>query len=257
MNEAILDKAKLRNGIYYLSDGDDIFELKYIELRKKENRIYSDEEVKLLPYASANNPHKNEWKLRKRSLDRFNNYIYKFDSKLNLLDVGCGNGWFSSNIAKNKMMGVYALDINKTELEQAARVFNYQNINFIYGNIFENIFEQGTFDIVTLNSSAQYFDDLRTLIKRLFYFLSEEGEIHIIDSPFYNQNEVAGAKERTARYYISTGFREMVKHYHHHTFDELNDFDHTILYNPKSSVVKLKNIFGIKDSPFPWIRIKK
>ena len=77
MNEVILDKTKFRNSVYYLSKADDTFELKYIEARKKENRIYSDEEVKLLPYASANNPHKNEWKLRKRSLDRFNNYIYK------------------------------------------------------------------------------------------------------------------------------------------------------------------------------------
>jgi len=257
MSKVVLDKTKLKNGVFYLSKADDAFEIKYIELRKKEKRIYSDAEVKLLPNADGSYPHKDEWKLRKRSSERFVSYLKKYNNKTNLLDIGCGNGWFSANIAKNNSVDVYALDINKTELEQAARVFNYQNLKFIYGNIFENIFGQGSFDIITLNSSVQYFGELPKLIKRLFYYLVEEGEIHIMDSPFYNRNELAGAKERTARYYNSTGFPEMAKHYHHHTFDELNDFEYKILYDPKSSSVKLKKLFSIKDSPFPWIRIKK
>ena len=95
------------------------------------------------------------------------------------------------------------------------------------------------------------------MIKRLFYFLTDEGEIHIIDSPIYNQNELAGAKERTARYYISNGFPEMAKHYYHHTFDELKDFNYKILYDPKAVQNNLKKIFGFKDSPFPWISIIK
>lgn len=257
MKDIILDKTKLRNGIYYLSDEDDKFELKYIKLRKKENRIYSDEEVELLPYASDKIPHKNEWKLRRKSMERFISYIQGFNNELKLLDIGCGNGWFSSNLAKNTMIEVYALDINKTELEQATRVFNTNNLKFIYGNIFENIFERSYFNIITLNSSVQYFSEFTTLINRLFYFLSDEGEIHIIDSPFYNQKELASARERSARYYNSTDFPEMAKHYHHHTFDELNIFDYKILYEPKSPAVKLMYIFGVKNSPFPWIRIIK
>lgn len=35
--------------------------------KEKENRIYSDDEIKLLPYASKINPHKNEWALRSKS----------------------------------------------------------------------------------------------------------------------------------------------------------------------------------------------
>ena len=188
---------------------------------------------------------------------KFINYIRKFNDKLNLLDVGSGNGWFSANIAQNESINIYALDINRLELEQAARVFNYINLNFIFGNIFDDIFEKHSYDIITLNSSFQYFDDLDKLIKRLFYFLTNEGEIHILDSPIYNQNELAGAKERTARYYISTGIPEMAKHYYHHTFDELKNFNYKVLYDPKAVHNNLKKIFGFKDSPFPWISIKR
>jgi len=257
MTEIILDKTKLKNGIYFLSEIDNAFESIYIAVRENEKRVYTDKEVNLLPNTSSSNPHKEEWKLRKRSLQRFTNYIKKYNDKLNLLDIGSGNGWFSANVANRSSIDIYALDVNKFELEQAARVFNFKNIYFICGNIFDNIFEEHSYDIITLNSSIQYFDNFSTLIKRLFYFLTDEGEIHIIDSPIYNQNELAGAKERTARYYISNGFPEMAKHYYHHTFDELKDFSYKILYDPKTVPNNLKKIFGFKDSPFPWINITK
>lgn len=257
MTEITLDKTKLKKGVYLLSEIDNTFESIYVALRKHEKRVYMDEEVKHLPNASSNNPHKEEWNLRKCSLHRFTNYIQKFNDKLNLLDIGSGNGWFSANVASSSPINICALDVNKFELEQAARVFNLINLYFICGNIFDNIFEKNTFDIITLNSSIQYFDNLEKLVKRLFYFLTDEGEIHILDSPIYNQNELVGAKERTARYYISNGFPEMAKHYHHHTFDKLKDFNYKILYDPKALQNNFKKILGFKDSPFPWIRITK
>ena len=252
-----LNKYRFENGIYIVSRIDKEFENLYLKVREREKRIYSDLEVSKLPSISSGSPHFREWKLRKRSLQRFTNYIQKYNDKLNLLDVGSGNGWFSANIANRSSIDIYALDVNKFELEQAARVFNFKNIFFICGNIFDNIFEEHAYDIITLNSSIQYFDDLDKLIKRLFYFLTDKGEIHILDSPIYNQNELAGAKERTARYYISTGFPEMANYYYHHAFDELKDFNYKILYDPKAVQNNLKKIFGFKDSPFPWIRITK
>ena len=257
MTEIMLDKSKLNNGVYFLSEINNHFESNYIALRKHEKRVYSDEEVKRLPDTSNSNPHKEEWKLRKRSLQRFTNYVHKYNDNLNLLDIGSGNGWFSANIADSSLFTTYALDINKLELEQAARVFKFENLYFIYGDIFDNIFENRSFDIITLNSSIQYFDNLDKLIKRLFYFLTDEGEIHILDSPIYSQNELIGAKERTARYYISIGLPEMAKHYYHHSFEKLKDFNYNILYDPKSLRNDFKKIFGFKDSPFPWICIRK
>ncbi len=252
-----LNKYRFENGIYIVSQIDKEFEYLYLKVREREKRIYSDLEVSKLPSISPGSPHFKEWKLRKHSLHRFTNYIQKYSDKLNLLDIGSGNGWFSANVANRSSINIYALDLNKFELEQAARVFNFKNIYFICGNIFDNIFEKQSYDIITLNSSIQYFDNFSTLIKRLFYFLTDEGEIHIIDSPIYNQNELAGAKERTARYYISNAFPEMAKHYHHHTIDELKEFNYKILYDPIAVQNNLKKIFGFKDSPFPWIRITK
>jgi hypothetical protein len=83
------------------------------------------------------------------------------------------------------------------------------------------------------------------------------GEIHIIDSPIYSDQEAMNAKQRTANYYSSLGFPEMINNYFHRSWDEISEYNFEILYNPSSAKRKLKKIFLTNDSPFPWIRIKE
>ncbi|MGB5847420.1 MAG: hypothetical protein WBH40_02970 [Ignavibacteriaceae bacterium] len=45
MTEIILDKTKLKNGVYFLSETDNTFESIYIEVRENEKRVFSDKEV--------------------------------------------------------------------------------------------------------------------------------------------------------------------------------------------------------------------
>jgi len=229
----------------------------YLKVRNKEKRIYSDAQVSNLPKVLPSNQHFKEWELRKITSDRFVSYLQKINGNINLLDIGCGNGWFSANMAQKKSINIYALDINRSELEQAARVFDYSNINFIYGNIFNNIFDENYFKLITLNSSLQYFEELETLVNRLFYYLKEDGEIHILDTPFYRSIELAGARERTNAYYKSLGFIEMSRHYFHHSYDEIEKFNYYVLFNPNSLMARIKKLVKIKVSPFPWIKIVK
>ena len=252
-----LENYSLENGIYIASPNDEEFERLYLKVRNKEKRIYSDTEVSNLPIVLPSNQHFKEWELRKITSDRFVSYLQKIDGNINLLDIGCGNGWFAANIAQKKSINIYALDINRSELQQAARVFNCSNINFIYGNIFDNIFDENYFKLITLNSSLQYFDDFETLVNRLFYYLKEDGEIHILDTPFYTSTELSGARERTKAYYKSLGYIEMSKHYFQHNYEELEKFNYSILFNPNSLMTRINKRIKIKVSPFPWIKIVK
>jgi SAM-dependent methyltransferase len=254
MNEFKLNSANLQNGIYILSQPKDNFESVYLKVREKEKRIFTDDELANLPFASAQNPHKEEWELRAKSYLRFVNYLKLKKDTLNILDIGCGNGWFCGQLSKSFKHSLYCLDVNLTEMIQGIRVFNQEQIKFIYADIFTVNFPLEACDLITINAAIQYFPDPKKLLNRLLILLADEGEIHIMDSPVYSEAGAIKAKQRTQDYYSSLGFPEMKEKYFHHTWNNFRAFNSKVLYNPRLPANRLKRIFR-KDSPFPWIRV--
>jgi len=245
------------NGVIRISEIDETFEKLYLKVRRKENRIYSYDEIKLLPYASKLNAHKQEWDIRTKSFLRFKEFLLRKKSKLNILDLGCGNGWLTGQLAKEFEHNYYCIDVNLTELEQAARVFDNKNIKFIYADIYSSTFPTNTFDLVVINSALQYFQNIPSLMKELFFISKTYAEIHIIDTPFYNATELMQAKNRTLKYYTSLGFPEMASKYFHHTLEDFKYLRYNYLYNPNSLKNKLSGFMFDEDSPFPWLVVTR
>ncbi|MBV1922888.1 MAG: class I SAM-dependent methyltransferase [Flavobacteriaceae bacterium] len=240
------------NDVLYFSEKKDNFSSNYLSVRVKEERILTDKEVELLPTTLKNNKNYTEWRLRKKSSKRFINYLANKKSSICVLDIGCGNGWFSNKIALLEHTIVDGIDVNQEELEQAARVFKKENLRFIYADLFESTSAfENKYDIVTLNASVQYFEDIEQLILVLKSFLKPQGEIHILDSPFYENSKIEAAKQRTKEYYKSLSAPEMSSFYYHHSKDTFKDA--TVLYSPKKSI--LERLFTPKDIPFYWIKI--
>ncbi|HSW56224.1 MAG TPA: class I SAM-dependent methyltransferase [Ignavibacteriaceae bacterium] len=257
MDKLKLNNYPIREGIYIVSDIRNQFESVYLKLRESEKRIYSDGEVRNLPSISDKHLHFQEWKLRSKSLERFRAYLNSYERNLNFLDIGCGNGWFCGQLSRLYHNNFYCIDINLTELKQAGRVFNNGRIKFIYADIFSAELPEKNFDLITIVAAVQYFPNLKKLIERLQALISERGEIHIIDSPFYNSEEVDAAKKRTFEYYTSIGFPEMANNYFHHSREDLSAFNYEVLFDPNTMLSKVKKVLMIKDSPFPWIIIRK
>jgi ubiquinone/menaquinone biosynthesis C-methylase UbiE len=227
------------------------FEEIYMASRQSENRVYSDEQVAKLPNIGTTHIHYDEWQARKKSSGRLMNYLENKNKPLSILEIGCGNGWLSARMAVLKDSIVTGIDINKTELNQARRVFSGKvNIRFKEGGI-KNIPGDRKFDVIVFAASIQYFPFFDLVVHEAFSILEEDGEIHILDSHFYHPNELELAKQRSVTYYHSIGFREMSAFYFHHSLDSLMNFNHKIIYNPYS----LKNKIFRKNDPFPWICI--
>lgn len=254
----LLSTCYFVEGVYFQRDLDkqEAFERKYLSIREKEKRIYTDEQVKKLPEIDVTHPHNQEWRLRKESMQRLVRYVNqkKFRS---ILDIGCGNGWLSSHLAKTKAE-VLALDVNEVELKQGSRVFNeLDNLTFIYADVRSNPFKaEKLFDLIVLSSSIQYFSDINGLVRSLQPLLLENGEIHILDSPIYqNRNEAALAKKRSEEYFNSMEHAWMNHYYFHHTAEQFR-FHFKVLYSPSSFLSRIKNMIS-KSSPFPWISISE
>jgi SAM-dependent methyltransferase len=246
------DAAILTNFFVSAARPDNLFETNYLNVRRKERRLYRDEEVMALPDIRKNHPHCGEWMIRKRSCQRLIHYLEVRKSRLQILEIGCGNGWLSAQLAGIPGSEVIGSDINWLELQQAARVFsNKPKLKFIYGDIRSGMLQDLKFDVIVLAASIQYFPALDEIMDCALPRLNPRAELHILDSPFYKPSRIGAAVKRTQAYYNALGFPEMAAHYHHHGLDELEPYHYKILSNPHSF---RNRIFG--KNPFPWVCVK-
>src|SRR6188768_3263764 len=154
---------------------------------------------------------------------------------LTILELGCGNGWLSHTLSSSKNSTVVGLDVNLAELMQASQAFRkVRNLTFVYGDVFDDLFMKESFDIIILAASIQYFKSLDTLFNRLLELLKKEGEIHIVDSPFYKADQVSSAKKRSEEYFNAQGYSEMLNYYFHHAWETLQEFGAEIMYDNRS-----------------------
>jgi ubiquinone/menaquinone biosynthesis C-methylase UbiE len=231
-------------------------ELLYLAVRSAEGRLYTDSEVATLPWISKNHLHAREWSQRRLSVELLDGVFEDEKQPLKIMDLGCGNGWLSNRLCYHGKNTVHAIDLNMHELLQGQRVFSEnQNLFFHYANIFEPEFSLSGFDNIVIGSAIQYFPCIKALFSRLFELLKPGGKIHIIDSPFYAEKDVAQAIERTRTYYAKLGFPEMTEYYHHHTIESLHRYNYHII--EQGSRFKISWRLGSGGSPFSYYIIKK
>ena len=228
------------------------FETLYIQLRDMEGRLHSDEEVKQLPEVHRHHVYRKEWEQRKWSCTKLSAHLAGKNCPLNILEVGCGNGWLANQLASIPDTFVTGMDINLPELNQASRVFSERkNLQFVFGN-FNNLDIEQRYDVIVFAASIQYFHNL-TIIDEALNLLRPDGEIHVIDTHFYQHSQVHQAKKRSEKYFTGMGMEEMTAFYFHHGIEDLKAYHHKILYDPSR---KLNKFLGRKH-PFPWICITK
>jgi len=233
----------------------------YLAVREREGRLYPDAIVELLPHVPAGHPLENEWRQRADSSDRLRAYLAAVSRRgrpLRVIDVGSGNGWLARRIAGLPGSEVVGLEANDVELAQARRVFGGRpGLRFSSGDMLTAPSPLDGATVVVLASVIQYAADLPALLRRLLGWLAPEGELHVLDSPLYRPGELAGARERTRRYYAQLGVPEMAEAYHQHTWSALDGFAAEVRYRPDAWLRRLeRRVLGRVRSPFPWIRIR-
>ncbi|MBB2144647.1 methyltransferase domain-containing protein [Pedobacter sp. LMG 31464] len=234
-----------------LNDRLNSFEFSYLSLREKEQRIYTDKELAILPNVPKSHVYYKEWQIRRQSAERFINYLKKKNRPLKVLEIGCGNAWLSSKIAELNFTNVVGIDTNREEIKQASRIFKKDNLELKALNFSTEAMSDMRFDIILFAASIQYFPSIQEIIAKSKQYLLKKGEIHLIDTNFYDSITAIEAKKRTQLYFTKMGFPEMDKFYFHHQLDELTNFNYQVIYNPKL----LLNRLFIKN-PFYWICIK-
>ncbi|MFC1907125.1 class I SAM-dependent methyltransferase [Chloroflexota bacterium] len=84
-------------------------------------------------------------------------FVDSVDSQDAILDIGCGNGFLTYDVAK-KARNVTAIDLNKDNIELARRNFSKDNIKYICGDAAQFDFEE-KFDVVILSNVLEHLDN--------------------------------------------------------------------------------------------------
>jgi SAM-dependent methyltransferase len=186
----------------------------YLKVRAKEDRIYPDELVKNFPKVDRRHPQYKEWLIRQDSLLSITQFLTSKPQLKRILDLGCGNGWMS-NCLQQQGYEVVGVDINTTELEQAARLF--PSVTFYELDIFQDVSMLGKFDAVIISAALQYFEfPAPLLVKLKTSLLLQGGILMIADTKFYSHQEIEAARQRSKSYYKQLQSEEMAAHYFHH-----------------------------------------
>ncbi|HTE30254.1 MAG TPA: class I SAM-dependent methyltransferase [Chryseolinea sp.] len=234
------------------------FQEPYIRIREKEGRLYEDEVVRNLPLFPPQREKNNEWRTRAFSTAMITRYLGSRRNLHAVMELGCGSGWLSDNLAKTLSAEVCGIDINILELKQGARLFSRPNLLFVNGDVM-SLDLPACFDVIILAGSIQYFPNVGKLMDRLFAFLHEGGEIHVLDSPIYkSRTDGDRAKERSRKYFESFGVPEMHVHYFHHSFDDFNNYQLRVASDPSSILSKIKRkVSGMAGPIFPLVIVTK
>ncbi len=225
----------------------------YFAVRQREGRVHDDAVVRGLPFSGDRTAHPAEWRIRARGLRRVVGMLN--DRPRNILEIGCGNGWFSARLAEVRH-SVTGLDTGIAELAQAERVFSGLPIRWVAGDPWSSGLGEGAYDVVLFAASLQYFPDLPALFTRCRELLTVHGEVIIADSPLYTDaGSAATASERSRSYYASVGVPDMAAHYHHHSLKAIQNAcpDTNFHYQPPRSrpVALVRGRY-----PFPIVRIR-
>ncbi len=100
---------------------------------------------------------------------RLMNYHKFFVSNINsddiVLDVGCGNGALTYDIAK-KARKVIGIDLNKKNIQIANEKYLSSNIKYIIGNIVAHNFDQ-KFDVVVLSNVLEHIENRIEFLEKI------------------------------------------------------------------------------------------
>ena len=101
-----------------------------------------------------------------------------------LLELGCGTGYFTKEIAKTKAQ-IVAIDISPELLALAKENVDYPNVSFCIENAYEMSFEDNQFDFI-IGSSVLHHLDIKKAISEVYRVLKKDGIIAFTEPNMMN-----------------------------------------------------------------------
>lgn len=97
--------------------------------------------------------------IKHQIMDGIHSFFYeRINSQSNVLDLGCGNGAVANAIALNSDSNVLGIDMNANSIALAKQLYQNPHLRFVLGNVFTDIPESESFDVIILSSVLEHLE---------------------------------------------------------------------------------------------------
>ncbi len=94
-------------------------------------------------------------------------FIDRIRPNSNVLDIGCGNGALSSDIANNvSNLNIIGIDLSPDNIVYAVRKFSHPQINYICGDVLKDL-PQGRFDYIVMSNVLEHLPQRTAFLQQL------------------------------------------------------------------------------------------
>ena len=101
-------------------------------------------------------------------MDGIHSFFYeRIEKNASVLDLGCGYGALAHAIAIHSDAKVLAIDFDAGQIELGKKRFAHPNIQFIVGDVFKDIPEIGSVDVIILSSVLEHLKKRPEFLKEL------------------------------------------------------------------------------------------
>lgn len=151
----------------------------------------------------------------------------------NVLDIGCGVGCFSKYCIENGAAFVIGLDISKNMIEQAKKLNNHKDVEYICEPIEDINFASAKFDVIASTLAIHYIEDYDGLVKKIGGWLNVNGEFvfsteHPIVTARKETNNWVQDREGNKSHWALDHYQEEGKREQHWHIDEVIKYHRTI-----------------------------
>lgn len=93
-------------------------------------------------------------------------FVRRVNKSERVLDIGCGNGSLSFDIATRSGAEVVAVDLVPENIHEARTRFAHPKVTYLVGDVMQDV-PQGTFDVIVLSNVLEHLSDRRELLARI------------------------------------------------------------------------------------------
>jgi len=132
--------------------------------------------------------------IKHKLMDGIHSFFYeRIPRKAHVLDLGCGIGAVAHSIAVHTDAKVIGIDFDVAQIEFAKKRFSHPNVSYIVGNVFTDIPNIKSFDVIVLSSILEHLENREHFLKDLSRRFNP-GKF-LIRVPTFERNFIAALKQ--------------------------------------------------------------